>query len=560
MAAPTTSFMADQLKITQTSPIVANRRDTIIRFSVPAEYTGYTPSTAIPGAPGSDSCGYPGNLWMKTIDASECLDVYKASIPWTGHTLCGFIQLEVQASDQTVEYVAQMDTTYINAYLVNGAWLQRVVTDSYEVSVKFARTLTFTQHFVTEFTESTTTDFVTVLIDGTQYDPSSRVMTVYLTVETTWPYMLDTTQTITATTFKQTDGTVASFVASSFTGNAEAEDSNTLSCSDSEDSVCGQMFIVTLTVDAGECDIAGTYTFEGATLKCRDGDAVGDDCPLVSGEEPTTTMYFEFEGTNLCDIDAADPSANIVPTLVAHPDSTLASTQTEFYTGDYIWFSYSFVSSSATVDSVSFAKIELTSSETGTDVIYDIENLASSVPAAMEGIMFEVHNLTTMVDAGETVNATFGFKLSPDFLTNTVSALRSMANGLPQQLTIAVTADVAFHGNSRKRVVSEFAVATLTASHGFSVHPSERSAVENLEKENTANAIQNSIWDLSTPEQSTELDSWFNTLDNGSGGNQLIMSLVIFFWLSPCTHLSIIIPSPYSYTIIFQTTLPTKKK
>ena len=92
------------------------------------------------------------------------------------------------------------------------------------------------------------------------------------------------------------------------------------------------MLLAQLTVpDPTVCDIEGTYTFNGATLLCRD-DGLGTACQ--TGLNPTTSIYFDFDTTNLCDADALDPSASIVPQLTAYTDSSLTNPTTEFYTGE----------------------------------------------------------------------------------------------------------------------------------------------------------------------------------------------------------------------------------
>lgn len=545
MSKPTTSFASDRLVIKQTSPIVGNRRDTVIRFLTPAVVPGgHTPVTAVLGAPGSPQCGYPGNLWTKTVEG--CLDTYTAYIPWPVHTLCGFVQLN--SSTTSALFQAQMDTTYVTANLINGAYTQRVTTDSYIVSVKFAKSLSFSATFNAEFAESTANDFVNVLVDATVFEPTSRILTVYLTVESSWPYMIDASQLVTGAYTPATgiDAKPAD-VSANVTANADSTISDVISCTTQTNSLCGQMLIAKILIkNATICDIAGGYKFDNTPLFCRDS-GLGVAC---GSSQPTTNLYFEIDSTNLCNEDAVNPSASMDPVLTAYTDASMTKPQTTFYSNDLAYFTISVVSPFTTVDSLVLHQLNVSNVDAGVDEIYNNDGGSGPYEQILT-IAFVAHDNHTMTPPGSPISVSFGFILSPDSLTNTLHILRESTTAT-SPLEISVSVNINFHGNNNKKrslsnnAASEFASetssTTVTAKHKIQFYHTERPP-EMMERPlqseidtEPQNAINNevpskNIWAdlLNTPKSQTELDDWFDTLQSGADTLLVKSSLLVIF-------------------------------
>jgi len=226
-----------------------------------------------------------------------------------------------------------------------------------------------------------------------------------------------------------------------------------------------------------------------------------------------------------------DPSQGIEPVLTAYSDPSLQNMQSVFYNNDMAHFSFAFVSDMASIDSVTFSLIQITKPDTTLETIYDITQDPAEVIA---DISFSMDQVNSFVGAGEPINVTFSFQLSSSKMD-----LGVINTDVPAPLTVSAAVDIVFHGNSRKRTVSmDLGTATKTAYHGITfhhstaqqspsspLHPSMQHQLGAPRQDQAVETQVGSIWAelKGEPAQASELDSWFNTLENS--GDSLTSSV-----------------------------------
>lgn len=130
---PVTSFAADRLNIFQSLPIVNNRLGATIRFVHPVGIPG-----VVAGAPGAQTCGYPGVLWNKTVNELTCMDEFRGSIAWNSNGMCGFVLDTTQSNNSTAVYRTTMVTQYNESFTGwKGQTELRVQSNAYSIAVRY---------------------------------------------------------------------------------------------------------------------------------------------------------------------------------------------------------------------------------------------------------------------------------------------------------------------------------------------------------------------------------------------------------------------------------------
>jgi hypothetical protein len=464
---PTTVFDNDQLTITQSVPIVQQRRGSFISFAVPL--LNNTLPDVDAGTEGALTCNYPGPLWTKTINALDCTEQFQAVMPWSQNQFCGFVQDITTPSISTVIYRTVLVTRFIEIYKFEGKLTQRLSQFAYQVSVSFLAQKVFSSSPVSVWIEdSSVSNFVKVAVTADAvYDVASgNVLVTYLT-STAWPYMLNTD--------------TSSFVSSSPVLSVGVEIANveysygTKKCDSQQDSDCTQKWYVRINTGSN-CDISGTYTFQDA-LWCRDVNSSisYDDC--LASTQPVT-YNLRIKKTDLCaPAQALDATQDLTAVLSSYVDPARQSAADTFQTGDIIYWDLVITNPQASIDEIEFYQIAL---DIGgpSDVLLDASNF-TEVGVATQ---LTISEITSVVFAGDSATLTFSYQYLRPALPNTVGTLDT--DNLSVNVRTTVIVDIWYHGNQKRTI--ELSGAPTQASQYKNVRVIENETTETTEPDTEA--------------------------------------------------------------------------
>eukprot|EP01112_Ceratiomyxa_fruticulosa_P012959 TRINITY_DN3615_c0_g4_i2.p1 TRINITY_DN3615_c0_g4~~TRINITY_DN3615_c0_g4_i2.p1 ORF type:complete len:1722 (-),score=439.31 TRINITY_DN3615_c0_g4_i2:330-5495(-) len=467
---PQTQFVDDKLFITQTAPIVSGRRSYHIGFVAPL----LEDSTIRAGTPGSQSCMYPGVMWNKTVGDLDCVDRFEGAMPWTQNAFCGFVEDTAGSTITTVYYRANLVTTYTDVYVSRGQVKQRVTSNTYLVTVSFARQTTFTTDFSAFVINANSIKGVQVYVVGNSlFDASSRQVFVTIGTTVSWPYVFPATALTGA--FASAIGLPSS--AASITMVPDSSFDQTATCTNNAPSDCVQQWIAEIDLDSDPsiCNIIGQFTFSDSTLMCRDS-SFGNvtTCP---GNSAATLISFGLQvgATNLC-VDQG-LTLDVDTSLATFSDPNYSQSSLSFQTYDMVYLTATIVDAVGTIDSVTLNDLRIVDSlHSSQDVLYSLYGSANVNAAAAK---FSVAEVTTSVSPNNPAVVYMNFQLGRSVFPNTVGLLGS-SNIFSQSLSIQVTVDILYHGNQKRTVQMnmESSKATPTSSILINVVQSERDMEE----------------------------------------------------------------------------------
>lgn len=474
-ARPKTEFKDDQLHIKQQIPIVKNRRDTIIQFVVPA-VTHRLPADSVPGATGEATCFYPGNLWKKTVNDLDCFDEFTGVVPWSQHSLCGFVEDTDPAHliNHVRVFKASLSTTYTETFKrASGAIYFRKVVNSYLLSVSFVRqvvALTATNLNAYIADEKEFGNLKVAVVGDALYDVATKDTIIEFRTTIVWPYKFNSTDIIGA--WKKAVGNTE---AGEVTAVAELSTYQSYLdvCNQVQDSECTQHWILTVNTEPQPnvldqvCNLKGSVTFNTGHLLCRDFDSV-IGCP----GNPNTNFSINIGKTDLCDKDAkeADASAGLSHVLESYFDSEHQIPQNVFQTGDLIFFRVVVKDPVSTIDEITFNGITVTKADlTSPDTLYQVQNPKDTFDNVNTVKLTSVgFNVTQEVRQPEhdlvspNTEAVLAFQFKLSRALQSLSALSSTVNDGAQQLTVSVTIDLFYHGNQKRTIVARSALPSVS--------------------------------------------------------------------------------------------------
>lgn len=470
---PETEFKNDQLHIKQKIPIVKNRRDTIIQFAVPS-IPNRDPVDSVPGTVGEATCYYPGNLWTKTVNDLDCLDEFSGVIPWTQHSLCGFVEDTDAANllNKLRVFKAALATSYTETFkYADGSLYFRKVVNTYLVSVSFVRqvvALTATNLAVIISDEKEFGNLKVAVIGDALYDVATKNTIIEFRTTIVWPYKLPAA-TITGAWKKAVGSTETGEV------DASAELSTYQSyldvCAQVQDSECTQNWILTINTEPTAlpqvCNLKGAVSFNTGNLLCRDYDSV-----ILCPQDPNTNFTINIGKTDLCDSDAkeTDASAGLTNILDSYFDAEHQIPQNVFQTGDIIYFRVIVKDPVSTIDEITFNEVNVFKADlSDSDLLYKVQNPKDTyddvdtikATSVLFNITHEVRQPEHALVSPNTEGVlAFSFKLSRNL--QTLSTLSAATNDGAQQLTVSVTIDLFYHGNQKRTITARSALPSVS--------------------------------------------------------------------------------------------------
>jgi hypothetical protein len=437
---PTTVFAYDSLEIVQQIPIVANRKATWIQFVVPTGLSGA-------GTYGAKTCQYPGPLWNKTVNKLDCIDEYRASVPWSQNGLCGFAKDTKKSTNTTNVYSSVLFTTVTDTYTTGANTFERVSTTSYLVSVSFVTQKTFTSGTVSAgIIDPNAAGVLTkFIVSDSIYDPATGATVVEMVTTTLWPYMLAQDSASLAAAFVDVVPAISNLNVA-ITSKSDA----TLSCGTVARSSCSQRWVVSIASAVG-CisNIKGTYNFR-EPLVCRDNitNGAAGACPKGVTSIP---LSISVHDTQLCDATPVDTSSTSSYTLTAFSDAAHSITSVSFQTGDKVYWTFDVVNPLVSIESVTFNSIQLSLTSGGSsDVLYNAA--AGGLSAVGNSVNLQYQEISSTIAAGSTGSLSFSYDLLRANLPNTVGLLQT--NNYEVQIATAVVVDIQYHGNKQKKSVA----------------------------------------------------------------------------------------------------------
>lgn len=457
---PQTEFKDDKLYIKQTSPIVKNRRDSVIQFVIPALTGSYVPNTPA-GTIGSSTCFYPGRIWEKRLNELDCLDEFYGALPWSQNELCGFVEDTAAVLANRI-FKTNLVTSYVETFKKSDGSIHfRKISNSFLITVTFARqivALTTTPVTAIIADEDAPTSMDIVVNGDALYDVASKNTIISFTTTMAWPYQIDDV-TLSGTWKLSMDNTETGLVDAIAILNPTQP--GELECDQVQDTECEQAWILTIDtlVGAGPqvCNLKGIIEFSTDPLLCRDYTTV-DDCQGA----PATNFTIQIGRTDLCDsAPDVDASAGINGVLESFYDEDLTIPQAVFQTGDMVFFKLTITDPVSSIDRITFAEVVVRSSSDVSinDELYEqttpgdpVDTSSTFLTAAHFNITQEFR--TPILYAKSKGELLFHFRLLRDVL-NVVADLSSLtASDMTKQLTVEVTVDVAYHGNTKRSTVA----------------------------------------------------------------------------------------------------------
>jgi len=226
---------------------------------------------------------------------------------------------------------------------------------------------------------------------------------------------------------------------------------------------CDQDWALALSSGAS-CNIAGTIFFGSSSLECR------DISPLaVCPGNPFTNFTITIGTTDLCDhsSDEIDASKGLTPTMTAFYDNAFTQVQTEFQTGDIVYFQITINDPTSTIDSLEFDDISVANSDGSNPVsLYSLSGIEFQTLEELNG--------TEYLAAGVDGILEFQFRL----LRNIIPQLADLsAQDANIQLLVTATIDITYHGNSKRSVQASAPVGSLLAQSHLSIFHVDAEAI-----------------------------------------------------------------------------------
>lgn len=419
---PVTSFSSDRLYIYQRLPVVENRLGTTIRLAHPV-------GTATAGKQGSSTCGYPGVLWNKTVNADDCADEFRGFIPWNKHEMCGFVLDTTNTNNNTLVYKATLVTQYNETYVgYNGKQELRKMMNAYSVSVSFQKQITVPSENIQIVMHSPA--MTLKMVGSVTFDTYAGAMSLTLRSSSSWPYKVDANALAAAYFHSSKSGTPPTGVTATITPGTP------LSCGSTVDSVCQQEWNVVINRGSAEnCDISGEYGFN-STFTCRDG------APCVGA--PSANFAFKMLPVDFCAENDVDASAKSVFEMRPYADEARKSPSDKFIVGQYIYFVVTVEDPVSTLKGITFSNINLITNGLP-DTVYSTAGASSA-----NGINLKLHEVNTIVSPGQKAELSFSFQLMRTALPN---ALGSIVSGNSAKVAVEATVNLVYHGSDKKREI-----------------------------------------------------------------------------------------------------------
>lgn len=449
---PDTEFKADMLEIFQKVPIVANRKATNVRFYIPK---GMGDSTQM----NLQTCGYPGPLWNKIVNGRDCIDEYRASMPWSQHGACGFARDVARSINDTEVFSSNMVTMVVDTYKNGKEVFQRTSSTSYLISVSFKIRKTVTlftdQTFSVSIPDpSNPSDAVLTksTISNTAYEPASGETVVTIITTTLWPYQINPNAAALAGAFT---GVLPNnpLIEVEFKNEADAS----LACSNKPRSTCTQKFTARIS-SSGECisNLKGAYSFT-APLICRDTAGAPAECPTGLS---TADFKLNVQKTDLCDGNAVDASAENSFRLSSFSDAAHSISAEQYQTGDTVYWSVEAKNKFTSIKSLTIntIKIGLVGAEGVEDILYTKTDGVSSRGTAVH---LTKQELEGSIPAGQSGFISFQYDLLRAQLPSTLGTLQ--ASNTQVQLSTSIIVDIEYYGNTKRSIemdLSEMQVAS----------------------------------------------------------------------------------------------------
>jgi hypothetical protein len=436
---PSTYFAYDSLEIVQQIPIVANRKATWIQFVVP---------TGLPdaGTFGAKTCQYPGPLWNKTINGLDCIEEYRASLPWSQNGMCGFAKDTAKSANTTNVYSSVLFTTVVETYTTGTTSYERLSTTSYKVSVSFISQKTFTSGtFSVGITDPTSAGVLTkYIVSDSVYDATTGATVIELVTTASWPYKLAQDSASLAAAFVNVVPSISG-IAVAFTNKPDA----LLPCDATSRSPCSQRWRVAIT-STGSCvdNLQGVYNFVEPLL-CRDNitNGAAGNCPTGV---TTIPLSITVHTTHLCDTTPVDTSSANSFALTAHSDADHSISANQFQVGDKIYWTFEIVNPLVSIKSVAFNSIQMALDSGPSDILFS--SAIGGISPTGVAVDLQVQSISGTIPAGTTGTLSFSYDLLRSQLPNTVGTLQS--NNLMVQIATSVVVDIQYYGNKKKRAVA----------------------------------------------------------------------------------------------------------
>eukprot|EP01112_Ceratiomyxa_fruticulosa_P022955 TRINITY_DN857_c0_g1_i2.p1 TRINITY_DN857_c0_g1~~TRINITY_DN857_c0_g1_i2.p1 ORF type:complete len:722 (+),score=142.64 TRINITY_DN857_c0_g1_i2:150-2315(+) len=510
---PVTSFNNDMLHISQTVPITQNRRGYNIHFEAPNE-SGDTL--------GMYTCGYPGQIWRKSVSTLDCQDKFDMYMPWTMSNLCGFVQDTNRTTSDTVYYKTIMVTTYTEVVLVDGDPVARTISSNALIVVSFVKETVSQAQTVFDviIQDPTLQNSVELFVTGdTQYDPLTKNVYITFRTRTQWPYKIADnnlsgdweSSAVPALNPMPTIPSIASL--------SKPQPSD-IECSTNPGEACIQQWTATIMVGSvTPCvsNIQGLFTFEGSLL-CRDVNGE-TSCPS-SISVPFSIIVGK---TDLCDpLTNLDASARSTYELISYNDFSLTDEVTAYQTGDTVFLAFVLTDPSTSIDSVTLSMLQLqTNSPNDNSVVLDTlyTSTSGATPAAINCGFAIIKEASPNFPYPPNTPITLGLGFS--LYTNYLDTVRqtTLAPGGSVQVTTRVAVDIHYHGNKKRSLVFEGRVSQAEKSLNLLVQMSKEDLVNKALDNHKENSRSTNILTNLLSEPEAEISHQFGEFELSSGSS-----------------------------------------
>jgi hypothetical protein len=347
-------------------------------------------------------------------------------MPWSSYSTCGF---KKDVTWSTLTYSAVVEITYLEEGSVT-----RTLSNLFNFNIQLARHKEVEALINLQLDAPSDATVSAVIAGSSAYDVLNGHIRVVVQTQTSWPYKvaspLGLPYTAGPTVNSKPAGTTVTIAPDYLTPD---------NCPSTPNSLCIQQFEVIIIPTTGVCDLQGLYKF-AIELICSDVES----CIPTAGP----SIEISLDETDICAAPALDTSSSSEISLLAFADSTFSGPSvSSFEIGDTVWWSFSVVDPSVSIDSLTLNSVYLSLADgSGTDIIFE-----KSTGTQSNTLVNPKDQTGVVIPPGSKAVVSFGLVLNRSLLPNTISTL--VAGNSIQAFKLEMYVDIVHHGN-KKRVVA----------------------------------------------------------------------------------------------------------
>jgi len=430
------TFKADRYNAVVRVPLVVGRRNSTVRF-----------------VGGSNTCGYPGNLWTKKANSLACIDELWGSLPWTSNGMCGFTGA---VSGAKTMYSAKMVVSY-DDYIQDGGFI-RTSAVLLNVNVTF---VTQTSVIFSLVNLTPGSQYLQVSVVGSViYDANTGLASVSIRTTASWPYEVQTISMFT-TPLPNT-----AIIATDLFYDTSAV------CTNVSKSSCLQQYVMSITPNGG-CNLGGNYVFN-ITLFCR-----ANACGGTLNSGSYSVLIYD---TDICGAGGIDTSlAN--GALLPYSDAAGNTPASNFNPNQMVYFAFTVTSDDVTISAVTVETISVADSAGDSDVLYNANVAGTTAYVTAEGSEASLSITPAITPAPAGTPVTLWFSLQ---LVDAIASFR-VIESQATAVTVTIVVDLTFQGSSKRQVAVS---SSVTSSQGLAdIYISDATGDNLASMENSSNTL-----------------------------------------------------------------------